>query len=281
MTADTAGVLRIGGYVPDKGVASRLARDIRTACTGLTSAEMSAIVRKALYRAGRTTVSVRKRSFCMSAQWVGNTVQHVHSVGPKRAFNDACTSTREFAAALPGRTLGLYRSFQRMTPGRRVDEITQLLMTWLVFYGAAGQSDLEGGLPDLDLVTGIGNHRSVFSHSLLLGLEVEVGLRFALHMLHALIERMPADRHPVWPTIAEALDRYGDRALTGVWLGIGAHLINDAGLLHLAGTKPVVGLPWGMPMGAHKAFLAANGAACAAAASSKQEEGPERLRATK
>ncbi len=265
-------------YRPNAAIAARLARDLRAACIGMRSFDWTLLVARSLADAGKTTAQVRWRSARSVLSRVADTVRHTATVGPLQAAQDAFETARAAIEGLPARTRSAWDRFRAMTRGRQADEIAQMLLTWMVFYGASGGSDLEGGLPDLDLALDVGSHRSVFTHSVLLGLEIEVGLRFGLYMLDGLIDRMPDDRHPVWGRISDALSRYGERTLTGVWLGIGAHLVKDAGLLHLGATKPVVHLPVSMPMEAHQAFLAANGIACAAVAASKPDGAPARQR---
>jgi len=257
----------IAGYRPNHSVARRLARDLQSACEDLNGADWAGLIGSALSAAAQTTASVRWHSVRNLGRRIVRASEHIGSVGPRQAALDAWKSVRDAAEAAPDRARAAFAWLRSLPKGRQVDELTQVLLTWMVFYAAAGEADLEGGLPDLDLALGIGAHRSVVSHSLLLGIESELALRFGLSLLDGLIAHMPDDRHPVWSRIAAALDRYGERAMTGVWLGIGAHLIKDAGLLHLGTTKPVVGLPWSMPMAAHQTFLAANGVACAAVAS--------------
>lgn len=260
----------IAGYMANDGVARKLASDLLFAARSMDSADWARLVVLSVGRAGRATCHVRwngVRSLVGGASKAG---QHVWQVGPKQAAADAWTAAHRTVAELPSRTQKAWQDFCALSRGKQADEIAQMLLSWMVFYAAAGGQDLEGGLPDMDLLVGIGEHRSLFSHSVLLGLEVELALRFGLAALDCLILRMPGDRHPVWDRIASLLERYGERALTGIWLGIGAHLLKDATLLSVAGTKPVVGLPWSMPMEAHQAFLAANGVAAAAVGASGQ-----------
>ncbi len=268
----------LGRLTANQTVASRLARDLRSACDGLSCAEWGQLIASSICRATRRTVQARWRALRSAGAWGASGMGHVARVGPRQAASDAWTSTKEAVTVLPERARRAFWRFRAMTRGKQVDELVQMLLTWLVFSAAAGGADLEGGLPDMDLMAGIGNHRSVFTHSVLLGIETEVAMRFGLHALDDLIQRMPADRHPVWDRVHTAMSRYSERAITGVWLGIGAHLIKDAGLLHLGATKPVVGMPFPMPMEAHQVFLASNGVAAAAMAGSENASGSSRRR---
>ncbi len=256
--------LAVAGYQANQSVARKLADDLLFAAGSMNGADWARFIASATGCAIQTTARVRWANLRSIGRGTSRVCGHIRSVGVRQAITDAYDTLRSAAMHLPARSRAAWERFRQLPRGRQADEIAQMLLTWMVFYAAAGGADLEGGLPDTDLLLGIGHHRSVFTHSVLLGLETEMALRFGLAALDGLIERMPPDRHPVWARIAEFLDRYGERTITGIWLGIGAHLLKDANLLSPSGTKPVVGLPWSMPMDAHQAFLAANGAASAA-----------------
>jgi hypothetical protein len=261
--------MSIAGYMPNDGVVRRLARDLVYATRRMDGRDWALLFLAAAGSAGRTTLRTRLANLRNTGRIVVRGGTHVLNVGPGRAACDVWQAAQTAARDLPVRTRAAWHRFQELSRGRQADEIAQMVLTWMVFYAAAGGNDLEGGLPDTDLLLGIGNHRSVFSHSILLGLETEMALRFGLSALHGLMDRMPQDRHPVWNRIAAGLDRYGESTLTGMWLGIGAHLLKDANLLRTA-TKPVSDLPWSMPMAAHQAFLAANGVASMAVSTSSK-----------
>jgi hypothetical protein len=202
-----------------------------------------------------------------TAQAAGRAVQRYYKLGVRTAGHEDLETARQTVAALPGRLSHAMAQFSALSRGRQADEIAQLVLTWFAFFASGGGFDLEGGLPDLDMaVAGMGAHRTVFTHSILLGLEVESSLWFGLAVMDALVGRMPESRHPVWARIAGASRRYTDRSVTGIWAGIGAHLMRDAGLLSIGATKPVVGLPVHLSMAGHKLFLAANGVASVMAA---------------
>lgn len=252
-------------------VAGQLASDLRAACSSMGRDEWRALLLHSITGAAVTTGRLRGRALLRMGQTVVGAVGHVISVGPRQAAADACDSLKGQVAGLPGRARTAWQQFVSLTRARQIDEVVQALLTWMLFYASAGGADLEGGLPDTDLMLGIGNHRNVLSHSVLLGMESEIGMRFALEMLGGLIGRMPANRHAVWGGIHDFLARTTDSAVTGIWLGIGAHLLKDAGLLHIGHTKPVNGLPIPMSMASHQAFLAANGVASVTVAGERSQ----------
>jgi hypothetical protein len=250
--------------------------DLRSACLGLTPAQWAWLVAACAGNAAATTAGRRATAVVSSVGSATAKAKRYVRLGVRAAAAEDLTSTQHMIEALPSRLTATFEQFRALNRARQVDEVAQLLVTWLAFFAAGGGPDLEGGLPDLDMaIAGMGAHRHVFSHSILLGLGVETSLRFSLAMMDALVDRMPEDRDPVWAKITETSRRYTDRSAAGIWAGIGAHLVNDAGLLGLGATKPVVGLPMHLSMAGHKLFLAANGAAALVAAKPGRE--PRRM----
>lgn len=254
------------GVNVSRSAAAQLAGDLRAACTGLSPGEWTLLVGQCLLAAAVDTGRTRARSLRDTVVAACHTGERYVRLGPRRAAGEDMARLRDGIAAAPGRVRQAWRELRALPLSGQVDEVVGLILTWAVFSATAGGADLEGGLPDTDLLIGVGAHRSVFTHTILLGLEAETAMRLALRIIDRLIDRMPASRHPVWARIAAFLGRSRDRAITAVWAGIGAHLIKDAGLLHPGATKPVTGLPFSMPMTAHQAFLAANGVAAEAVA---------------
>ncbi|KAF0206841.1 MAG: hypothetical protein FD171_2154 [Actinobacteria bacterium] len=146
--------------------------------------------------------------------------------------------------------------------------LVTLIAAWVAFFLTAGGADLQGGAPDLDLIGGPGDHRNVFTHSVLLGLTLEVFLRFCAALVRELLDHMPEDRHPVWSSVARFTEAAKTGGIIGMYLGLSAHLIDDANLLGGA-TKPYVGVPFPMPMAGHQAAFAGNGVLSAATAVSE------------
>lgn len=267
----TSGIPYNTRLAPAQPAVNRLANDLRAACAAMDGNEWRALLFRAITSAAITTGKVRGRALLQTGRTVVRAVGHVIQVGPRQAAIDARDHTVQLLNSLPARLRAGWAQFMQLTRARQVDEVIQTILTWAVFYATAGGADLEGGLPDMDLKAGIGLHRTVMTHSILLGMEAEISMRFGLGMLGGLIDHMPQDRHPVWAGVRDVLSRSADSALAGIWAGIGVHLLNDAGLTHLGHTKPVIGMPGHHSMGAHQAFLAANGAAATAVANGKDQ----------
>jgi hypothetical protein len=266
------------GEAGTTGMPRPLLDDLRAACAGLTAGQWGLIVAKCTCAAASDTAGRRAAAVGATAKATVCNVQRYLRLGVRHAAADDLSAGRATLAAMPGQVVTAITEFGRLSRAEQADEVAQLILTWVVFYASAGGADLEGGLPDLDIaLAGMGAHRTIFTHSILLGLGVETGLRFALAMIDALVDRMPATRHPVWSQIAGASRRLTDRSATAVWAGIGLHLIKDAGLLTFAATKPVVHLPVHLSMAGHKLFLAANGAASVIAAKPEQAPKPRHM----
>ncbi len=127
----------------------------------------------------------------------------------------------------------------------------------LGFSAGSGGLDANGGIPDLDLLAGIGAHRSPITHTIIAGIVVE-GLILATADLAAEIhERLPVDHDPLWDSLATIGRPLSENLAIGTSAGLAWHLLADAfvqpGTYH--------DLPIDMPMEAHQAMFAANGAA--------------------
>jgi len=135
----------------------------------------------------------------------------------------------------------------------------------LGFSAGSGGLDGNGGIPDLDLLAGIGAHRSPITHTLIAGILVE-GLLLALADLAAEVHgRLPHDHDPLWDGLARIGRPLTQNLAIGTGAGLAYHLLVDAfvqpGALH--------GLPFEMPMEAHQGVMAASGLAEGAEAARK------------
>jgi hypothetical protein len=135
----------------------------------------------------------------------------------------------------------------------------------LGFSAGSGGLDGNGGIPDLDLLAGIGTHRSPLTHTLIAGIVVE-GLLLALADLAAEVHgRLPHDHDPLWDGLARIGRPLTQNLAIGTGAGLAYHLLVDAfmqpGALH--------GLPDDMPMEAHQGVMAASGLAEGAEAARK------------
>lgn len=183
------------------------------------------------------------------------------------------------AAAIDG-TLAIGREGTRVVAGvaralsRNPKANAPAVLGALLGFGAgSGGLDGNGGLPDLDLLAGIGAHRSSLTHTIIAGIVVE-GLLLALADLAAEVHgRLPFEHDPLWDSLAKIGRPLTESLAIGTSAGLAYHLLIDAfvqpGAYH--------GLPVEMSLEAHQAGLAINGAAegVDAAARAKQHRPAE------
>lgn len=122
----------------------------------------------------------------------------------------------------------------------------------------AGGLDAEGGIPDMDTqLFGIGAHRNIFFHSVLIGLGVEFSIRFSLALIKRLEHRIPVRDNRFWKEMISLADQVESGMVKGMWLGMFIHLLQDANLF-ADSTKPYAGLPFSMEMDSHQNLFAFN-----------------------
>ena len=156
---------------------------------------------------------------------------------------------REGVSMLTGIARGLLNDPKKNAPA--------VLGAVLGFSAGSGGLDANGGIPDLDLLAGIGAHRSPVTHTIIAGIVAE-GLLLAIADLAAEVHgRLPQDHDPLWDTLASIGRPLTDSLAIGTSAGLAWHLLADAfvqpGTYH--------DLPTDMPMEAHQAMFAANGTA--------------------
>ena len=130
----------------------------------------------------------------------------------------------------------------------------------------SGGPDGDGGAPDLDLMLGIDAHRSIFSHSILMGATLETGLIAIVSLANQVHGYLPNDHDPAWDMLSAHLGQIGNSALRGMSVGLAYHLAFD-GIVEPAAYKD---LPVDdAPMAAHEGVILTNAAAEAVDASHK------------
>jgi len=145
------------------------------------------------------------------------------------------------------------------------DALPEVIGATLGLLIGSGGLDANGGLPDLDLMAGIGNHRSFLTHSILMGAASEAVLIALDEVVLLAYENLPADHDPIWDTLYCDFQRTTRAAKVGVGLGIAYHLGTD-GSLQVAAYKD---LPFSIPMAAHEALFEMNAGVEAIYATSK------------
>ena len=85
----------------------------------------------------------------------------------------------------------------RSNPSETLPEIVGATLGFMV---GSGGFDANGGLPDLDLLAGIGHHRSVLTHSILMGAAAEAVLIALDELILLTHEHLPPIHDPIWDT---------------------------------------------------------------------------------
>lgn len=130
----------------------------------------------------------------------------------------------------------------------------ELIVSAIAFLSAAGGLDGDGGIPDMDLLFGIGAHRSIFTHSIISGAVLET-LLYGLATFTGIIHKnLPDDHDAIWDLIHQNKDRYLEKIAQGASAGIAYHLLID-GTLQPAAYHD---LPISLPMECHDVILESN-----------------------
>lgn len=120
----------------------------------------------------------------------------------------------------------------------------------------SGGSDADGGAPDLDLMFGIGAHRSIFSHSIIMGTLLETGIAATFQLIEVIYKNLPPEHDVFWDAAIEQMDSIIEHARIGSSIGMAYHLLID-GTAQAAAYKD---LPISLPIEAHQSILVANAA---------------------
>jgi hypothetical protein len=128
----------------------------------------------------------------------------------------------------------------------------------LGFIAGSGGVDGNGGIPDTDIAMwGIGDHRSLFTHSIIAGIVVETSVLALADLAGIVCDKLPHDeRSEFWEQISTTKDQIASQLSAGASAGIAYHLAVDA-TLQPAAYKD---LPFSMPMEAHQMLFALNSA---------------------
>jgi hypothetical protein len=193
-----------------------------------------------------------------------------------REYSDARTNLKDYArevaprvkkAALENLSYGEKYITDKIKEFNRLGftQKKELLISGLLWIGMVliigGGTDFEGGAPDLDIkMGGIGNHRNVFSHTILLALSLEFLLRFVTNLLRNRRKYLPHERSAIWEIVDQLigeLDRNENVMVSGLWVGMAIHLLKDANISSNR-VKPYVGIPRELPMQAHQNIYTTN-----------------------
>jgi len=155
----------------------------------------------------------------------------------------------------------------RSNPAETLPEIVGATLGFLV---GSGGFDANGGLPDLDLLAGIGHHRSFLTHSILIGAAAEAVLVALDELVILTYEHLPTNHDPLWDSLRSQYCRASSKAKTGVAAGVAYHLGVD-GTFQVAAYKD---LPFTAPIEVHQAIFDINAGIEGLHASRPRHKGP-------
>jgi uncharacterized protein (DUF2384 family) len=244
-----------------KALLSQLLDELKYAFKDLTTEELVSIFLDASTESAKKVFQQKEASLQKAWQFSKNTYKRYKSEGIiESAANDA-KRLNIFVQSLPVKARDVYYNFLKLSRDEQIEMAAVTILTVAIFFAASGGLDFEGGLPDADIaIAGIGHHRSIFSHSIIIGLGVEFTGRFSILVMEKVKNRLPVNHHQIWDIVYGFIDKNKELAIAAMWLGIGTHLLKDSGIFG-GGVKPYADLPISMPMEAHNGLFAANGIA--------------------
>jgi len=246
---------------------ARLRSEAHVMLSNLSFAECSALLVSSAGHSAIGTIGSKVSGVCQLSRSIAACSDRAAESVRRNGINSATAMVPAALSRATAKRLGgahqVLDELLQMGVAERRHALTDILIAGAVTYFVAGGADVEGGLPGLDLIFGIGNHRNPFSHTILLVLSIEASLRFFAAAAAQLHGRLPESHDPIWDHALALYNRTYEAGIVGAWLGTAGHLLNDAGL-PWAGVKPMVGLPITLSIAGHKAFLAGNSVAAAA-----------------
>lgn len=136
------------------------------------------------------------------------------------------------------------------------DVAPKLLTALVTSLLVSGGPDANGGAPDLDLTLfGIDAHRSIFSHSILMGSALETAFLSLLRLVRQVHAKLPEGHHPGWDELAKQAEQIVDGAVAGAGFGMAYHLVIDG----LVQPGTFHDIPFSMSQEAHNALAAGGG----------------------
>ena len=204
-------------------------------------------VKNLAHFAKSSAIFIGKEAMSGYGAWSGDRLTtHLQS----RAL-DAVNSVRNVSRTVSDFASQFAQSF-RADPKDAGVHLLTLVVTSLI---VSGGPDGNGGAPDLDLMAGIDAHRSILSHSILMGAALEAGILSLLGVVKMTHSKLPAQHDELWDSLFDQAKKMTVTASMGVGIGMAYHLLVD-GLVQPA---PYHDLPLSMPIEAHQTLFVVNG----------------------
>jgi hypothetical protein len=270
-------MLVVGGptaLAPVQGTSrfERMAKELEYAIRHTSAAEMAELVTFLGSDAGAAIIRRVTGIWGLAEKLFGGTVDELSSMvtalrGDRfmdhvaRRIGEASFTVTD---ALQGGARNL-SSLARELKGSPAEAGPKLLVLVLSSIAASGGVDGNGGAPDLDIpLMGVGEHRSPFTHSIIIGTALEASLLLLMRLVLCTHKNLPADHDPLWNGIASQSLGILQASGKGASIGIAYHLMVDA----VAQPGAYHGIPFDMPIEAHQTILGMNSVAEGASARS-------------
>lgn len=125
------------------------------------------------------------------------------------------------------------------------------------FLLGSGGIDGDGGIPDTDLALGIGNHRSIWTHSIVSGVVLETVVLTAVDLVKTVYTNLPNPHDPLWDNAITHSTRLSELFVRSASAGIAYHLSIDA---TIDGAGKYVDLPVSLSQEGHQTIGGLNAA---------------------
>lgn len=252
-----------------EGNLNQLLFELNYALKSLSEEDLTKLFISLIKESFKDTYNNKKQVAISMKEFSIKKINEYKNKGIINAAKDDLIKVKDFVSNLPLQLKESINAFKKLSKDEKAEVILSLILALIIFFAAAGGSDLEGGIPDLDIkLGGIGMHRSIWFHSIIAGLTFELLLRIAYKIFLVIIGHLPAEHHLLWDKVKEFIEKNQNLTIAALWFGIAAHFIKDAGLLaglymQTGNFKSYADFPASMNMQYHKAIMNANGLASA------------------
>lgn len=236
--------------------------ELMYALRGLSLDELVTIMKTASIAAGKQTLKQKAQAVKSIYKFTKGAAERYKKDGIIHSLQDDYQRAKAYSLTIPAKVRGVYDNFLKLPREQQIEQVAILLLTLSIFYLSSGGTDLEGGIPDTDIaIAGIGAHRNLFSHTILVGFGLEFAARTGIMIIEKMKDRLPEPHLPIWDKTYSFIDKSKELGIAAMWAGIGLHLLKDSGII-TGGVKAYTGMPFSMPIEAHQGLFAANGLAC-------------------
>lgn len=170
----------------------------------------------------------------------------------KKYTIDEFNSCKEKFESIKTKLLEICKSGQKK-PKEFITEYGPFFLAFaLGINWGSGGLDGDGGLPDLDLEFGIGAHRSILSHGIIMGITAECAIIIISLLSDVVLKKLPKEHDIFWDNVNDKKQEIISGLLMGISTGLAYHLTID-GTLDI---KPYSHLPFhNIPMKGHQLII--------------------------